>query len=76
MSEELKPCPFCGGNPRVIKWGIACGIMYDVEINCRNKECGAYQKGTTSIRDGESSEQARERAYQIAKEKWNRRFNA
>lgn len=42
MTEELKPCPFCGGNPDVYSWnggGVvwvrcrSCGIDYKAYAN-------------------------------------------
>lgn len=35
MSEELKPCPFCGGAPR-IKHLITAGIRTHSRIECTN----------------------------------------
>ena len=40
---------------------------------CQNEDCGVIQRGIVSVEEGESDEAAYERAYQIAKEKWNRR---
>lgn len=69
---KLKPCPFCGGKPKVLQWS-EWSVTYEVEIGCRNEKCDAYQSARTSIRDGESPEKAYERAYQIVRDKWNRR---
>lgn len=66
---ELKNCPFCGGKAKAFKWGMTA----EVEIVCQNKECGVMQRGIVFMRENESNEEAYERAYQIAKEKWNRR---
>lgn len=69
--NELKPCPFCGSEAKAFKWGATA----EVEIVCQNEDCGVMQSGIVSVGDNESDEEAYERAYQIAKEKWNRRVN-
>lgn len=70
---ELKPCPFCGGKAKVSRWSAT----YEVEIICQNEDCGVYQSGIVIIQDRENKEDAYERAYEIAKKKWNRRvYNA
>ena len=35
MSEELKPCPFCGGP--------ASEAMWPGHVGCLNSDCGAYK---------------------------------
>lgn len=37
MSEELKPCPFCGGDAQIDE---ICGEEYSAE--CKNCEIGTY----------------------------------
>ena len=69
--NELKNCPFCGSEAKAFKWGMTA----EVEIICQNEDCGVMQSGIVSVGDNESDEEAYERAYQIAKEKWNRRVN-
>mgnify|MGYP005785150337 FL=1 len=66
---ELKNCPFCGSEAKAFKWGMTA----EVEIVCQNEDCGVMQSGIVSVGDNESDEEAYERAYQIAKERWNRR---
>ena len=39
MSEELKPCPFCGGKAKFGANKSCCGKT--VRIDCTNPECGA-----------------------------------
>lgn len=35
MSEELKPCPFCGGNMIVVDSGeICCPVEYEASTRC------------------------------------------
>ena len=68
-TTDLKPCPFCGGEAKTFKWG---GI-YEVEIHCQNEHCNAWQRGIAAKKYDESEKEAYKRAYQIAKEKWNRR---
>lgn len=67
--NELKNCPFCGSEAKAFKWGMTA----EVEIVCQNEDCGVMQSGIVSVDEGESIEDARERAYQIAKGRWNRR---
>lgn len=69
MMEELKPCPFCGGKAKAFKWSATC----EIEIVCQNEDCRVLQSGIVQKKETESEEEAYERAYQIAKEKWNRR---
>ena len=71
MMNQLKNCPFCGAEAKVFKWGATA----EVEIVCQNEDCGVMQRGIVSVGEGESNEEARERAYQVVKEKWNRRAN-
>ena len=69
MMNELKNCPFCGAEAKVFKWGMTA----EVEIVCQNEDCGVMQSGIVPLRENESDAEAYERAYQIAKERWNRR---
>lgn len=43
MSEELKPCPFCGGAARFIRpsIGVKDTSMYDTWTAVQCNECGA-----------------------------------
>ena len=66
---ELRKCPFCGYEAKAMKWSVT----YEVEIQCTNEDCDAFQNGIVTCEDGESEESAYNRAYEIAKEKWNRR---
>ena len=36
MSEELKPCPFCGKKPYIERWSSG-GMIYMVK--CNNPDC-------------------------------------
>lgn len=38
MSEELKPCPFCGGEAKTWRQGIIRFLM----VSCSNDSCGVY----------------------------------
>lgn len=44
MTEELKPCPFCGGEAE-LDWGSATDIGGDLYqsgwVSCKNADCGA-----------------------------------
>lgn len=68
-SVELKNCPFCGSEAKAFGWSATA----EIEIICQNEECGAMQTAMVSTGWDESEEESTERAYQIAKEKWNRR---
>lgn len=69
-SVELKNCPFCGSEAKAFGWGMTA----EIEIVCQNEDCGVMQRGIVDVQDNESDTEAYERAYQIAKEKWNRRL--
>ena len=47
MSEELKPCPFCGGMPKVNDWTLK-GIT-DKRCFCDNEKCPVYLSKTIAI---------------------------
>ena len=49
MSEELKPCPFCGGMPKVNDWTLK-GIT-DKRCFCDNEKCPVYLSKTIAIDD-------------------------
>ena len=59
MSEELKPCPFCGGEAHFIKVKHVVGVWYTV--CCDDAECfGHEQSRLYTLR-------------RLAAEAWNRR---
>lgn len=59
MSDELKPCPFCGGEAHFIKVEHAVGVWYTV--CCDDAECfGHEQSRLYTLR-------------RLAAEAWNRR---
>ena len=37
MGETLKPCPFCGEIPQILKHTFVDGLAYTV--GCKNKRC-------------------------------------
>ena len=61
MSEELKPCPFCGGSGTMRKTRDVYGTFCYAEC----LECGAIARGVYSMSD--------ERAESSAAKRWNRR---
>ena len=61
MSEELKPCPFCGGSGTMRKRREVYGTFCCAEC----LECGAMARGVYSMDD--------ERAESSAEKIWNRR---
>lgn len=72
MSEELKPCPFCGGEA-VIK---AVNRNYGLTIWCQCLKCDARTKGYCLDTNNEDAtidniENCKNRAL----EQWNRRVN-
>ena len=44
MSEELKPCPFCGGDVEIAEG------MNEAWVSCSNKQCGMGASGMFSTR--------------------------
>lgn len=58
--DELKPCPFCGGNNIRIEMWSSGGIMY--MIKCNNSNCPVPQNGYPTGRN-----------LIKVKEAWNRR---
>lgn len=72
MSEELKPCPFCGGEG-VLK---AVNKSYGFTIWCQCRECGSRTEGycpdmNNEDTDIENIEICKNRAIAM----WNRRAN-
>lgn len=72
MSEELKPCPFCGGEA-VIK---EVNKNYGLTIWCQCPKCGAKTEGYCPNTNNEDKtidniENCKNRAL----EQWNRRAN-
>lgn len=61
MSEELKPCPFCGKKPIIEHWS-SDGMMYMVK--CNNPDCAVPVVSYPNGRD----------LNMVIKE-WNRRAN-
>ena len=59
MSGELKPCPFCGGIGKIIKF-TRCDRKY--VVICQNEECMASVGNYSRTR-------------KLAAEAWNRREN-
>lgn len=49
MSEELRPCPFCGEMPKVHDWKLK-GIT-DKRCFCDNENCPVYLSKTIAIDD-------------------------
>ena len=49
MSEELRPCPFCGEMPKVNDWTVK-GIT-DKRCFCDNEKCPVYLSKTIAIDD-------------------------
>lgn len=69
---DLKPCPFCGGEPRLIiqnRTVIKGIVMRNCYVHCLN--CDA--RGERFL-EGETVAEHKE-ARQKAKDAWNRRFN-
>jgi len=68
MSDELKPCPFCGGKATVDQqydetWdGEEAGVDLYCDIGCENDDCGV--KPSVSSWDS---------TYEDAVERWNTR---
>ena len=72
--EELKPCPFCGGEA-VEEWrygGLRTGNrkFYFQYIVC--EECGAKSRATSTEEDPNDFNNS---GYKVARTWWNRRVN-
>lgn len=59
MNEELKPCPFCGGEAEIIIFSVEYGT---VTVGCTNEECDITM-GKAFFTDKEAIQH------------WNRRVN-
>ena len=68
MPNELKPCPFCGGEAE-IKEGWTYGDPPHYYLMC--KECGVRGGTTNLYLDGNTAEECIE----ICARKWNRRVD-
>ena len=68
--NELKPCPFCGGEN--IKIG-AYSICPDCLVVCEN--CNASIELTIPWKENESEKEHGERCWKALEEAWNRRVN-
>jgi Lar family restriction alleviation protein len=66
MSEELKPCPFCGGKPHIVPAHDIFSGLASLKIRCGN--CFV---NTTIFSYCDTKE--RERATKLASEVWNTR---
>lgn len=66
MTEQLKPCPFCGGKVKseIKTLGDQYGLYRILFFKCQNKDCGAI----ISFNNGETYSD-----YMKAIEAWNRR---
>ena len=64
MSEELKPCPFCGGIP---EFDVNKGIR--TTLRCTNRYCYLFYSPATSFNNGDTDEHAKLRLTTW----WNRR---
>ncbi len=72
MTEQLKPCPFCGANVRVKKKKLLRGVHYTLNyykyvIRCKNCGCRVRLEGNDTIY--RSDEEAKANAIKA----WNRR---
>lgn len=67
-AEELKPCPFCGGQPQITVRGNDYTKKRLVEIECTNKLCRTKQV-TGAIHN------SLEWCNEVAIKKWNKRIN-
>lgn len=67
MADELKPCPFCGGEAYYRKPIDMEGTAF-VAVGVECKKCGAYPF-STMVYEGESDEKKKA----VAAKHWNRR---
>ena len=72
MSEELKPCPFCGGTGTI----KAVNKNYGFTIWCQCKKCNARTNGyCPSTNNEDETIESIENCKNRAVEAWNRRAN-
>jgi Lar family restriction alleviation protein len=71
MSDELKPCPFCGGKPKIHKKELDERFAYanEVTVQCSSCGCSRSAVGDTSKPGYADNSSTEKRAI----EKWNRR---
>ena len=72
MSEELKPCPFCGGMPKVNDWTLK-GIT-DKRCFCDNEKCPVYLSKTIAIDDWNArpiEDDLRKRIAELEEQVWD-----
>lgn len=69
MSEELKPCPFCGGEPQIRQIGNEHTKKCIVEVRCKTLGCRGSCEGQGAPRGRQSIE----KITQWGIDQWNRR---
>lgn len=73
MSEELKPCPFCGGEAKI---KAVNQKSYGLTIWCQCKKCGVKTEEYCPITNNEDTTlDSIEKCKNTVLEQWNRRVN-
>lgn len=74
MSEELKPCPFCGERAKIKATNKSYG--FTIWCQCENSDCAAMTVGyCPEMNDEDHSIESIESCFRKAVEAWNRRAN-
>ena len=72
MTEQLKPCPFCGGKDLKFYFSKGRGDLHEYAftgICCQNKDCGVV----VQLHLLDADEWTEKSAYEFCSEIWNRR---
>ena len=72
--QELKPCPFCGGEELKFDFHKGHGYLHEYAfagICCQNEDCGVV----VQLNLLDADEWTEKKAYEICAETWNRRAN-
>ena len=70
MTDELKPCPFCGGEAELFESNISRSVEYSVYIGCPT--CGGQTTTTSAV---PATQYTVDSTRQTVISRWNRRVS-